>query len=109
MILNKSKFLDEKIYKKPLCSNAKCYIIPKCGFKTKEAVIAVKYGSKDLNFDNIGYTPSGTAHFIEHKLFEEEWGDVFEKFTKAELMQMLSQILTKQPIIFHVQIILKKI
>lgn len=83
MILNKSKFLDEKIYKKPLCSNAKCYIIPKCGFKTKEAVIAVKYGSKDLNFDNIGYTPSGTAHFIEHKLFEEEWGDVFEKFTKS--------------------------
>ena len=26
--------------------------------------------------------PQGTAHFIEHKLFQQEWGDAFARFTQ---------------------------
>ena len=51
------------------------------------AVIASKFGSIDTEF-HYGYKryiiPEGTAHFLEHKLFEtEDGGDAFDLFAKT--------------------------
>ena len=62
------------------------YIFPKKDFGEKMAAIVVKRGSNHLfwkgkNGEEITF-PQGTAHFIEHKLFQQEWGDAFTKFTR---------------------------
>lgn len=75
--------LGETVYRKTLSSGLKCYIIPKYKHQTKEALVCVGYGAADLRFQQGAkqlQTPEGVAHFLEHKLFEEEWGDVFTAF-----------------------------
>ena len=62
------------------------YIFPKKDFGEKMAAIVVKRGSNHLfwkgkNGEEITF-PQGIAHFIEHKLFQQEWGDAFTKFTQ---------------------------
>ena len=51
------------------------------------AVIAARFGSIDTTFKYEGKTyetPDGTAHFLEHKLFEtEDGGDAFDLFAKT--------------------------
>lgn len=61
------------------------FVIPK-DFSTSYAILATKYGSIEKTFRQKGdadfiTVPSGVAHFLEHKLFEEEDGsDAFLKF-----------------------------
>lgn len=55
------------------------------GFSTVEALFATKYGSVNTRFktcDNDDYieVPEGIAHFLEHKLFENEDCDVFSLY-----------------------------
>lgn len=55
-------------------------------FGEKMAAVVVKRGAnhllwKEKNGNDITF-PRGTAHFIEHKLFQQEWGDAFTKFTQ---------------------------
>lgn len=58
------------------------------GFSTTEALFGTKYGSintrfktnKDADFVDV---PEGIAHFLEHKLFENEDCDVFELYAKT--------------------------
>ena len=62
------------------------YIFPQKEFGEKAAAIVVKRGSNHLfwkgrNGEEIKF-PQGTAHFIEHKLFQQEWGDAFTKLTQ---------------------------
>ena len=62
------------------------YIFPQKEFGEKVAAIVVKRGSNHLfwkgkNGEEITF-PQGTAHFIEHKLFQQEWGDAFTKLTQ---------------------------
>lgn len=62
------------------------YIYPQKGFGEKAAAIVVKRGANHLlwkgkNGEEIRFLP-GTAHFIEHKLFQQEWGDAFAAFTQ---------------------------
>ena len=62
------------------------YIFPQKEFGEKVAAIVVKRGSNHLfwkgkNGEEIKF-PQGTAHFIEHKLFQQEWGDAFTKLTQ---------------------------
>lgn len=82
-----NKVAGDKIIAKKLSSGMKCYIIPKAGYQTKMAAICVGFGSNDIMFnvsniqDNY-ISPQGTAHFIEHKLFEQEWGDAFSAFAE---------------------------
>ena len=54
-------------------------------FNTAYAMLTTRYGSLDRVFYRDGEepitVPDGVAHFLEHKMFEEEDGtDVFEKF-----------------------------
>ncbi len=58
------------------------------GFSTTEALFGTKYGSINTRFKtnkDKEYTvvPEGIAHFLEHKLFENEDTDVFELFAKT--------------------------
>lgn len=60
-------------------------VIPKKGFLKTYGLFTTKYGSIDNEFIPIGlehYTrvPDGVAHFLEHKMFEKEEGDVFQLF-----------------------------
>lgn len=58
------------------------------GFSTVEALFGTKYGSINTMFKTDSdkeYTtvPEGIAHFLEHKLFENEDCDVFELYAKT--------------------------
>src|SRR5699024_538660 len=49
------------------------------------ALFTTNYGSIDNEFIPLGadeyvHVPDGIAHFLEHKLFEKEQGDVFQVF-----------------------------
>ncbi|MBE6798240.1 MAG: insulinase family protein [Ruminococcaceae bacterium] len=68
-------------------SGLRVYISNKDTFVTNYAVFGTKYGSVDTEFGFDGQpmlkTPEGIAHFLEHKLFEGEDGDAFEKYSKT--------------------------
>ncbi|MBR6593669.1 MAG: insulinase family protein [Clostridia bacterium] len=75
--------LGEKYYK----TNVKgldIYIIPK-KLSTVYASVAVNFGSSDVEFEREGERvrlPAGTAHFLEHKMFDMPDGtDAFEQFS----------------------------
>ena len=62
------------------------YIYPQKDFVETMAAVVVKRGAnhifwKEKNGESIIF-PQGTAHFIEHKLFQQEWGDAFVQFSK---------------------------
>lgn len=59
--------------------------IPKKNYIEKQAMICFKYGSTHNNIvvDNNNISmPFGIAHFLEHKMFEKEDYNVFDKFNK---------------------------
>lgn len=75
--------LGEKMFINKLSSGPKCYIIPKYGFSQKQAVISFGYGSADISFTYMGKgynSPKGTAHFLEHKMFQKKDKDYFTEF-----------------------------
>ena len=79
--------MDEKVYYEKLDNGLQVYLMPKAGFNKTYATFTTKYGSIDNHFVPLGkdepiIVPDGIAHFLEHKLFEKEDYDVFEKFTE---------------------------
>lgn len=59
------------------------YVWNKPGYKSSYAVFATCYGSIDNHFCYNGKditVPEGIAHFLEHKLFENEDCDAFERY-----------------------------
>ena len=82
------KQLDETLYYKQLDNGLDVYILPKKGFSKTFVTFTTKYGSIDRTFVPIGESeaitvPDGIAHFLEHKMFEKEEGDVFQKFSEV--------------------------
>lgn len=81
------KQLDETLYYEKLDNGLDVYILPKKGFSKTFVTFTTKYGSIDRSFVPIGETepitvPDGIAHFLEHKMFEKEEGDVFQQFSQ---------------------------
>ena len=80
----KNELLDEKYYDISHPSGLKIMVMPKPGYTSAYAIFATKYGSIDTMIqreDSEFYEiPEGTAHFLEHKLFESEDLDAFERF-----------------------------
>lgn len=79
--------IKEKILYEELESGLKVYFMPKPGFTKKYAIFSTNYGSIDNSFIPIGednpiIVPEGIAHFLEHKLFEEEESNIFDKFSQ---------------------------
>ncbi|MCM1370925.1 MAG: insulinase family protein [Clostridium sp.] len=80
--------LDLTVYSKKLSNGLEVYIIPKENVKTVYATFSTKYGSVQNEFIPIGekkmiQVPNGVAHFLEHKMFEQEDGvDPFTFFSE---------------------------
>jgi predicted Zn-dependent peptidase len=79
--------LNEKIYHHSTKSGLNIYVLPRREYFKKYAVYATNYGSKDNEFLLPGKkkpvkVPEGIAHFLEHKMFEEENGNAFDKFSR---------------------------
>ncbi|MFC0558543.1 EF-P 5-aminopentanol modification-associated protein YfmH [Halalkalibacter alkalisediminis] len=79
--------VEETLYHEKLDNGLDVYILPKEGFNKTFATFTTKYGSIDQKFTPLGkkdpvQVPDGIAHFLEHKMFEDEEGDVFQDFSK---------------------------
>jgi predicted Zn-dependent peptidase len=79
--------LKEELFHEKMANGLNVYILPKPGFNKTYATFTTKYGSVDNTFVPLGKNdfvtvPDGIAHFLEHKLFEKEDGDVFQQFSK---------------------------
>lgn len=59
---------------------------PMPDYSAAHVILATRFGSIDRAFVLDGQTlhlPAGTAHFLEHKMFEDEDGDAFAKFART--------------------------
>lgn len=79
--------LQESLYYEKMSNGLDVYVLPKKGFNKTYATFTTKYGSIDNRFEPLNEkemisVPDGIAHFLEHKLFEKEDGDVFQQFSK---------------------------
>lgn len=78
------KTANESCIKAVHSSGLKIYIAEKPDFNVNYAIFGTHYGSVDTEFalgdEPMQAVPEGIAHFLEHKLFEGEDGDAFEKY-----------------------------
>lgn len=83
----RNELLNEVYYDIDHPSGLKILVMPKTGYESTYAIFATKYGSIDtmiqLEDGSFRQIPEGTAHFLEHKLFESEDLDAFERFAKT--------------------------
>ena len=78
--------LGETIYEYDHKTGLKVFLVRKAGYNKKTAMFGTNYGSIDSVFKVQGndkeiHVPDGIAHFLEHKLFEQEDGNMLDKFT----------------------------
>ncbi len=76
----------ECCYFLPHASGLPIYVWPKQNYATTYAVFATDYGAIDTAClaDGESLTiPAGTAHYLEHKLFENEDCDAFERYAET--------------------------
>lgn len=68
-------------------SGVTVYMLPMEGVSTAVAQFTAKFGSQDNEFSvnggEIVKIPDGTAHYLEHKLFESEEKDAFAMFAET--------------------------
>lgn len=78
--------INEEIYSATLDNGLSLSIIKKKGFLEKAAFLSINFGSIDNCYyldGELQTYPAGIAHFLEHKLFEDEQGkDVTLDFVK---------------------------
>ena len=80
----KIKHLDLTLYSDKLDNGLEVYMIPKNNYNNIYVTFTTKYGSNEIEFTPINSNkmvkvPLGIAHFLEHKLFEQE--DEIDPFT----------------------------
>ena len=84
---NSFKNLEQDLYTFTTKNGLRVYLIPFKNKKNYYAILGTKYGSRDIEFNYNGEkvsTPFGTAHFLEHKMFEMEDGvDPFKFFSES--------------------------
>ena len=74
-----NKLIDEKVYVEELENGMKVFIAPKKNTNKKYIIWATRYGSIDSHFiepvnGREVKVPDGVAHYLEHKMFEQENG-----------------------------------
>lgn len=76
--------LDETLFRTTLMNGLEVAVVPKKGFQKKIAYFVTDYGSIHTDFvlEGVEYhTPSGVAHYLEHKLFDMPGGrDISAEF-----------------------------
>lgn len=73
-----NKNLDQKVYIHKYSNGLEIILIPKKDFKQKTVMFGTKFGSINNRFvinDKRVDVPDGIAHFLEHKVFEQESGE----------------------------------
>ncbi len=86
--LIRNDLLNEQYYEIDHSSGLKLFVMEKPDYSGAFAMFGTKYGSVDTCFrikgeENYTTVPEGIAHFLEHKLFESEELDAFERFAKT--------------------------
>jgi predicted Zn-dependent peptidase len=56
------------------------WVVPTPGFVRSHAALTTRYGSMDTALADGTPIPTGTAHFLEHRMFQTPEGDVFEQY-----------------------------
>ena len=84
----KNDILSEGYYSIEHKSGLKILVYPKEDYASTYAVFGTKYGSIDTRFkrsdrEDFIEIPAGTAHFLEHKLFESEELDAFQRYART--------------------------
>lgn len=87
------EFYNEKLQEKMQFavhkSGLRVYVFPKKGFSKYYAIYGTEYGSIDRSFkvpgdEEFSVVPDGIAHYLEHKLFEQEdGGNAFDLFAET--------------------------
>lgn len=77
--------IQETLYTETLENGLTVYLLPKNDYYKTYGLFTTNYGSIDNTFVPLGQSefvtvPDGIAHFLEHKLFEKEDGDMFQMF-----------------------------
>ena len=65
----------EKLFYEELENGLRIFVVPIKNKTSFAASIVVKYGGRDISFktnDKLNNTPTGIAHFLEHKMFERK-------------------------------------
>ena len=78
--------LRERMEERTLENGLRVCYLPKEGFSKTFAILATNFGSVDASFTIDGErhdTPAGVAHFLEHKMFEDEDGNALQKFART--------------------------
>lgn len=87
MEIHHDERLRETLYWETLPSGLRVGVLPRKGWREATGRVAVNYGSNDSLFIPPGQkepvqVPAGIAHFLEHKLFESEEGNAFDRFAE---------------------------
>lgn len=78
--------IGESLYRVILPNGLRLFLLPKTNFHETYGIMTVNFGSVDTYFVPRGtkqaiHYPAGIAHFLEHKLFEDEQGkDLLQEF-----------------------------
>ena len=85
--IERDERLGEAVHAATLPDGMPVRIVPRPGWQKRFAVVTVGYGAIDVTFappgeEAVRQLPAGIAHFLEHKLFEDEAGDVFDQFAR---------------------------
>ncbi len=85
---NKQTILERTVADqwKVLPSGLTVLVRPMPGYSGTHVIFATRFGSIDRDFrlgDKEVHLPAGVAHFLEHKMFEDEDGDAFAKYAKT--------------------------
>lgn len=86
--LIRNDLLNEEYYEIDHSSGLKIFVMEKPDYSGAFAMFGTKYGSVDTCFrikgdDEYTSVPEGIAHFLEHKLFESEELDAFQRFNET--------------------------
>ena len=75
--------LGESVWLATSRNGLRLRVVPNHDFREVVAAITFAYGSTDLGFDVDGQrhdSPEGVAHYLEHKLFEDQELAIFDRF-----------------------------
>ena len=75
--------LDETLYRTILPNGLKILVVPKPGFTKKMAYFVTDFGAVHVGFTLEGHhhdIPAGTAHYLEHKMFDLPDRDISAEF-----------------------------
>ncbi len=86
-VIMENKWLGERLYRYQVYPGMEVFVLPKPGYNKKYAIFSTRFGSIDNRYrlegtEEIQQLPDGVAHFLEHKLFEDERGNAFDRFAE---------------------------